>query len=84
MPSKKKTVVEEITKRGAEALEALRNLIREGNVRKVVVRNGARKVVATFPLYAGMAGVLLAPVLSAVGALVAVTGDCTISVEKKK
>jgi Domain of unknown function (DUF4342) len=59
----------------------VKNLIHEGNVRRVVIQHEGR-VVAEFPLTAGVLGVVLAPVLAAIGALVALLKDCTIQVER--
>jgi hypothetical protein len=64
-------------------VEKLRELIHEGNVRRVVVQHGGRTV-AEFPLTAGIVGVLVAPVLAAIGALVAMLKECTIQVERSE
>lgn len=66
---------------GDPIVENLRRLIHEGNVRRVVVEHDGR-MVAEFPLTAGVVGVLLAPVLAAIGVLVAMMKDCTIQVER--
>jgi len=60
--------------------ERLKKLIHEGNVRRIVVEYRG-KTVAEFPLTAGVVGVLVAPVLAAVAAIVALLKDCTIHVE---
>jgi hypothetical protein len=62
-------------------LEKLKTLIHEGNVRRVVVQHQGRTV-AEFPLTAGVVGALLAPVVAAIGAIVALLKDCTIQVER--
>jgi uncharacterized protein DUF4342 len=62
-------------------LDKLKRLIREGNVRSVRVRQGDR-VVAVFPLTAGVVGIVVAPVLAAVATLLALLSDCTIDVER--
>lgn len=64
-----------------ELLDKLKKLIDEGNVRRVVVKQGGRTV-AEFPLTAGVIGVVLAPVVAAIGALTALLAECTIEVEK--
>ena len=64
-----------------ELLEKLKTLIDEGNVRRVVVRQRGRTI-AEFPLTAGVIGVVLAPVVAAIGALTALVAECTIEVEK--
>jgi hypothetical protein len=65
---------------GSNVMARIRHLLREGNVRRVVVEHGG-KTVAEFPLTAGVVGVIAAPVLAAVAALVALLKDCTIHVE---
>jgi len=76
-----KTVWESIKAEGANAMDKLKQLIHEGNVRRVVVKQGSRTI-AEFPLTAGVVGAMLAPVLAAIGALVALMKDCSIEVEK--
>jgi len=76
-----KTVWESIKAEGANVIEKLKQLIHEGNVRRVVVKQGSRTV-AEFPLTAGVVGAVLAPVLAAIGALVALLKDCSIEVER--
>ena len=66
---------------GTNILDKLTELVREGNVRRVVVEHNGRHV-AEFPLTAGVIGVVIAPVAAAIGVLVAVLKDCTIKVEK--
>jgi uncharacterized integral membrane protein len=62
-------------------LNKLKALIHEGNVRRVRVQHQGRTV-AEFPLTVGVVGAVLAPVLAAIGALVALLQDCTIQVER--
>jgi hypothetical protein len=64
-------------------LGKIKPLIHEGNVRRVVVKHNDRTI-AEFPLTAGVVGALLAPVLAAIGALVALLQDCTIEVERAR
>lgn len=66
---------------GANVIERLKDLIREGNVRRVIIKQGDRTI-AEFPLTVGVVGAVLAPVLAAIGALVALVKDCTIHVER--
>jgi len=66
---------------GNQIVEKLKKLIHEGNVRRVVIEHEGRTV-AEFPMTAGVIGVLLAPVLAAIGVLVAMMEDCTIQVER--
>jgi len=66
---------------GTNVINKLKALIHEGNVRRVVIQHEGRSV-AEFPLTAGVVGAVLAPVLAAIGAIVALLQDCTIRVER--
>ena len=68
---------------GGSVLAKIKALIHEGNVRRVVIQHEGRSV-AEFPLTAGVVGAVLAPVLAAIGALVALLQDCTIQVERER
>jgi hypothetical protein len=76
-----RTVWETIKLQGIELLDTLKQIIHEGNARRIVVKQ-EDKVVAEFPLTAGVVGTLVAPVLAAIGALVALLKDCSIEVER--
>ena len=76
-----KTCWESFKAEGSNLLDRLQELIREGNVRRVVIEHQGRTV-AEFPMTAGVLGILLAPMLAAIGALVALLKDCTIHVER--
>jgi D-aminopeptidase len=78
---REKTIWESFKAEGEGVIEKLKALIREGNVRRVVVQNQGRTV-AEFPLTAGVVGAVLAPVVAAIGAIVALLNDCTIQVER--
>ena len=75
------TAWETIKVQGGQVLDELKKLLHEGNVRRVVVKQKGRSI-AEFPVTVGVVGALLAPVLAAVGALVAVLADCSIEVER--
>jgi hypothetical protein len=77
-----KTYWEAIKVEGEALLEKLKDLIREGNVRRVRIQHQGRTV-AEFPLTAGIVGVVLAPVVAAVAAIIALLKDCTIEVERE-
>jgi hypothetical protein len=67
---------------GENLLKKVKELIKEGNVRKITIKDKDGKELMTFPLTFGVVGVVIAPVLAAVGALAALIGECTISVER--
>lgn len=64
-----------------QVVDAVKKVVHEGNVRRVVIKQEARTI-AEFPLTVGVIGAVLAPVLAAVGAIAAVVTDCTIEVER--
>jgi hypothetical protein len=66
---------------GGQIIDRVKQLIHEGNIRRVVVKQG-EQTVAEFPLTAGVVGVVLAPVLAAIGALAALLTHCSIEVER--
>jgi hypothetical protein len=76
-----RTIWETIRLQGNELIESLRRLIQEGNARRITIKQGDR-IVAEFPLTAGVVGALAAPILAAIGALIALLNDCSIEVEK--
>ena len=74
--------MEEIKVSGAKLKATLKALIREGNVRRIVLRNGGGRTLLDMPLAAGIAGVVLLPFWMAVGTVVALATDFTILVER--
>jgi hypothetical protein len=76
-----RTIWETVRLQGGELLDKLKQVIHEGNARRVVIKQGER-VVAEFCLTAGVVGTLLAPQLAAIGALVALLKDCSIEIER--
>jgi Domain of unknown function (DUF4342) len=75
------TYWESIKSESGAVLERLKQLVHEGNVRSIRVRQGDR-VVAVFPLTAGVVGIVLAPALAAVATLLALLGECSIDIER--
>ncbi len=73
---------EEFKVNGEELLKKVKELIKEGNVRKVTIKDKDGKVILSFPLTLGVVGAVLAPMLAAVGAVAALVTECTISVER--
>jgi hypothetical protein len=69
--------------RGEDLVRRVKEIVHEGNVRRVIVRQGPRTVVE-FPVTVGVVGVLAAPVLAALGAAAALLTECTIEVEREE
>jgi hypothetical protein len=67
--------------KGEELVERVRELVHEGNVQRIVIRQGDRAI-AEFPVTIGVVGALAAPALAAVGALAAFVTDCTVEVRR--
>ena len=76
---------EKFTVSGSQLVEKVKQLIREGNVRKVRLIHEGRTIIE-IPLTIGApvvaAGILAAPILAAIGAFAALVTECTIEVEK--
>lgn len=66
-----------------QLLKKIKELIAEGNVRKITIHDKEGKEIMSFPLTIGVVSAVIAPILAAVGALAALIGDCTISVERE-
>ncbi|HEY6212348.1 MAG TPA: DUF4342 domain-containing protein [Vicinamibacterales bacterium] len=64
-----------------DLVDAVKKIVHEGNVRRVIIKQEGRTV-AEFPLTVGVIGTVFAPILAAVGALAAVLTECSIEVER--
>ena len=73
---------EEFTVNGEELLSKIKQLVNEGNIRRVIIRNEKGRTLIDIPLTLGVVGALLAPQLAAIGAIAALLGKGTILVEK--
>jgi hypothetical protein len=69
---------------GEQLLKRIKELIAEGNVRKITISDKSGKEIASFPLTVGVVGALLLPVLAAIGAIAALVTECTITVEREE
>lgn len=78
------TTKESFKVNGEILLNKIKELIREGNIRKISIHDHSGKEIMSFPLTLGVVGTLIAPVLAAIGALAALIGDCTITVEREE
>ena len=80
MTEEKKTWTEEIKVQGEGLVAKIKELVHEGNVRHVTIKNEKGEVVIEFPLTCGVVGALLLPTLAAIGAVAALVTNCTIVV----
>ena len=79
-----KKITEEFRVEGGEIMDKVKELLKEGNTRKIVIKNEKGEQLIAIPVTVGAVGVLLAPVAAAVGAMAALLTKCTIVVEKKE
>ena len=69
--------------RGEHLVSRVREIIHEGNVRRIIIKNDEGRTLLEIPLTIGVVGAVLAPVWAALGALAALAADLRIVVEKK-
>lgn len=85
MPEKKETKkcrTEEFKLSGGEIINKIKELIHEGNIRRIILKNEEGKIFMEIPLTVGLVGVAVAPILAAVGAIAALVSKLTLIVEK--
>jgi UDP:flavonoid glycosyltransferase YjiC (YdhE family) len=80
--SEQKVRTEEFQVSGDELIAKIKELVREGNVRRIAIRNEEGRTLVDVPLTLGVVGVLVAPQLAALGAIAALVTHGTIVVEK--
>jgi len=68
---------------GDEILTKVKEIIKEGNARRIIIKNEKDEIIMEFPLTIGAIGAVLAPLFAAIGTLAALITNCTILVEKK-
>jgi len=68
---------------GYELLTKIKELIKEGNIRRIIIKDEKNKVMMEIPVTFAVVGTFFAPVLAAIGALAALMTKCTIEVERK-
>ncbi len=79
----KNNTTETFEVRGEDLLKKVKELVHEGNIRRIIIKDKNGKVLVEFPLTFGVVGVLIAPVLAAVGAIAALVSECSIVVERE-
>jgi hypothetical protein len=74
---------EEFEVKGEDLLRKIKELIKEGNIRKITIKSEEGKTLIQIPLTLGVVGAILLPVWAAIGAIAAIVTKATISVERK-
>lgn len=82
MNDEKKT--EEFVVTGDSLIAKVKELIREGNASEIIIKNEKDEVLIKFPVTIGVVGVIVAPVLAAIGAIAALVTECKVVVVKNK
>lgn len=75
-----KTVYEELQVAGEQLLSRVKEVVREGNVRRIIIKGEDGHIIMEIPLTIGVVGILAAPQLAALGALCALVTRCSIQV----
>ena len=73
---------EEFVVAGSEIVDAVKRLIHEAGVRRIVVKNDEKRIHLELPLWIGVAGIALLPFYAALAVIAALLVDCTILVER--
>ena len=74
---------EEIKVRGEVLVDKAKELLHEGNVRRIIVKNDKKQTVVELPLTFGVVGAIAAPFLAGIGAIAAFASNWTIEVQRK-
>ncbi len=82
MSEEPKVRTEEIQMQGEQIVAKVKELVRQGNIRRVSIKNEEGKTLVDIPLTLGVVGALFLPQLAALGAIAALVTNCTIVVEK--
>ena len=77
-------IIEEFNVKGEELVEKVKQLIHEGNVRRLIIKDEAGKVYLEIPVTVGVIGALIAPMLAAVGAIAAMVANLKIEVIREE
>jgi hypothetical protein len=80
----KKKTEETFKVKGEQLLSKVKEIVKEGNVRRIIISDKDGKTLVELPLTIGVIGVLMVPVLAAVGAIAALVTECSITVQREK
>ena len=75
---------EEYSVCGEDLLSRVKELVREGNIRRITIRSDEGNTLIEIPLAIGVVGAVLLPVWAAIGAIAALVTNCTIAVERRE
>lgn len=75
---------EEFTVSGEELLKKVKEVIKEGNVRRIIIKGKEGNTILELPLTIGVVGAVIAPMLAAVGAVTALVAECTLQIVREE
>lgn len=75
---------EEFRVEGEKLITKIKELLHEGNIRRIIIKDKDGKTVFEIPMTLGVVGVLIAPQLAAIGAIAALITEATLVVEKSE
>jgi hypothetical protein len=84
MTGKEKSTQESFRVTGDELIGKIKDIIKEGNATRIIIKNEKEETIMEFPLTIGAIGVVLAPIFAAVSTIAALATHCTIVVEKRE
>ncbi|MEW5825389.1 MAG: DUF4342 domain-containing protein [Candidatus Bipolaricaulota bacterium] len=73
---------EELNVQGEDLVRTVKELVHQGNIRRITIKNKEGRVLMEVPLTLGLVGAVLLPTLAALGALAALLTECSIVVER--
>jgi len=74
---------EEFIAAGSDIMDAVKRLVHEAGVRRIVIKNEEKRIHLEIPLWLGVAGIALLPFYAALGVIAALVIDCKILVERE-
>ena len=77
-------VTEEFSVSSDDLVKKVKDLLHEGNITRIIVRDPEGKILVEVPAAAGLIGAILATWLAALGAVAALVTECTIAVERRE
>lgn len=84
MENETKGTTEEFKVTGESLLKKCKELLREGNIRRLIIKDEKGEVLMEIPVTFAVVGTVIAPALAAIGALAALVTTCSIAVERKQ
>ena len=80
--TEKNVHTEEFKVSGEKMIAKVKELVHEGNIRRIIIKDAEGKTLIEAPLTIGVVGAVLLPVWAALGAIAALTAELTIVIEK--